>query len=890
MPARFHVSRAGCLLFAALAAAGARSAPAAAAAHGGPEVQATRATSPIAVDGRLDEPAWEVAAPVSGFLQRDPDEGRPATEPTELRVVYDEAAVYVGVRLRDSEPARIVRQLSRRDVAAEADSFSLFLDPHHDHLTGVEFQVSAAGVQRDAAIYDDNFADDTWDAVWDSAVATDGEGWTVEMRIPLSQLRFPRRAVHTWGLNARRLIQRKNEASWLALVPKNESGLASRMTHLSGIQGVAPARHLELLPYATARAEYLAPARPGDPFNDGSRALAGAGLDLKYGLATNATLLAAVNPDFGQVEVDPAVVNLTAFETFFEEKRPFFTEGSQVFGHFARSGASEYRSFFYPEPQLFYSRRIGRAPQGRGTGAFVETPAATTILGAAKLAGRTRGGWSFGVLEALTGREYAQLSDGFRRDRLEVEPLTNYFVGRARRELGRGAIGLIGTSVLRDLDDPALGALLPGQAWLGGVDGHLYLDRRRDWVVSGGLAGSRVSGTNAAMTRLQRAAQRYYQRPDAPHVQLDPRATSLSGWSGSASLNKNSGNLTAHAGVWGISPGFEPNDAGFATQTDRGGAHALVQLRKLTPDGFTRARQVWVSKWWTFNYGRESQGDGVQSEVNLQFRNYWRFNLSLGRSWATLDDKLTRGGPTAIRPGIRSLNASFVSDARRTLWATGYATHVERDFDNWNTAFGLTLNYKPFPALTVSASPVLSRVHAAAQYLATVADPSAAATFGARYVFGVLDQREVSMPMRVNLVLSPRLSLQLYAQALLSTGDYGAIREFAQPRTYEFLAYGREVGTLTRDPFGAYLIDPDAGGPASPFRLADPAFNLKSLRANLVARWEFRPGSTLYLVWTQRREDGTHPGDFSFRRDVSDLFGAPADDVLMVKLAWWIGR
>jgi hypothetical protein len=877
------------LLLAALATAGARAARAADTAHGASAVQARRAISPITVDGRLDEPAWEVAAPVSGFLQRDPDEGRSATEPTELRVLYDEAAVYVGVHLRDSEPARIVRQLSRRDAAAEADSFSLFLDPHHDHLTGVEFQVSAAGVQRDAAIYDDNFSDDTWDAVWDSAVASDGEGWTVEMRIPLSQLRFPRRAAHTWGLNARRLIQRKNEESWLALVPKNESGLASRMAHLSGLEGLAPSRHLELLPYATARAEYLAPA-PGDPFNDGARAFAGAGLDLKYGLATNATLLAAVNPDFGQVEVDPAVVNLTAFETFFEEKRPFFTEGSQVFGHFARSGASEYRSFFYPEPQLFYSRRIGRAPQGRGTGVFVQTPAATTILGAAKLAGRTRGGWTFGALEALTGREYAQLSDGLRRERAEVEPLTNYFVGRARRELGRGAIGLIGTSVLRELRDPALGALLPGQAWLGGVDGHLYLDRRRDWVVSGGLAASRVSGAAAAITRLQRAAQRYYQRPDAPHVELDPLATSLSGWSGSASVNKNSGNLTANAGIWGISPGFEPNDAGFATQTDRGGAHALVQLRKLTPDGFTRTRQVWVSKWWTFNFGRESQGDGVQAEASLQFRNYWRFNLSLGRSWATLDDKLTRGGPTTIRPGIRSYNASFVTDSRRTLWLSGYATHVERDFDNWNRSLGLTLNYKPFPALTLSASPVLNRVHAAAQYLSTVQDAAATATFGARYVFGVLDQREVSMPMRVNLVLSPRLSLQLYAQALLSTGDYGAIRELAAPRTYDFLAYGTDLGALARDPSGAYLIDPDAAGPAAPFRVPDPAFNLKSLRANLVARWEFRPGSTLYLVWTQRREDLADPGDFSFGRDVSALFAAPGDDVLMLKIAWWLGR
>ena len=860
--------------------------------HGQPAVHASRVGVAIAVDGRLDEEAWRAARPATGFLQRDPDEGQPATEATDLRVLYDEAALYVGARLRDAEPARIGRQLSRRDVVAEADSFSVFLDPHLDHLTGVAFQVSAAGVQRDSALYDDNFADDTWDAVWESAVALDDEGWTVEMRLPLSQLRFPEKPAHTWGINARRVVHRKNEESWLALVPKNESGLVSRMAHLEGLQGIAPGRHLELLPYASVRQEYVAPARSGDPFNDGSRTLGGLGLDLKYGLATNMALVAAINPDFGQVEVDPAVVNLSAYETFFEEKRPFFTEGSQVFTHFARSGASEYRSFFYPEPQIFYSRRVGRAPQGRGMGAFVDTPASTTILAAAKLTGRTRNGWTLGAVEAVTGREFARLAEGRLRDRVEVEPLTNYFVGRARREIGsRGALGFLGTAVNRGLRSPALEGALVSQAYVGGFDGHVFLDGKRDWVLFGGLAGSHLSGSRLSIDRLQRAAARYYQRPDAPHVAVDPFATSLAGWSGSAFLNKNSGNVTVNAGAWGISPGFENNDAGFATQTDRGGAHGLVQFRKLTPSGWTRSRQVWVAKWWTFNYGGESQGDGVQSEAGVQLRNYWRVNLSLGRSWNTLDDKLTRGGPTTIRPGIRSFNTSVVTDSRRTFWMSAYGTWVERDFDNWNRQFGASLNLKPWAALTLSALPVYSRVHAVAQYLATVPDPTAAATFGARYVFGTLDQKELSIPLRLNLVLSPRLSVQLYTQALLSAGDYPAIRELARPRTYDFPAYGTDVGLITRDAGGpGYEIDPDGRGPAAAFRIADPNFNVKSLRANLVARWEFRPGSTLYVVWTQRRLDQAHPGDFSFGRDTSDLFRAPSDDVLMVKVAWWLGK
>ncbi len=860
--------------------------------HGEPVVRAERAGAPISVDGRLDEDAWRRAPVAGGFLQRDPNQGEPATEATELRILFDDGALYVGARLRDREPARIVRQLSRRDVVAEADSFSIFLDPHHDHLTGVEFQVSAAGVQRDAVIYDDNFEDDSWDAVWESAVAVDAEGWTVEMRIPFSQLRFPVASRQAWGVNARRVVQRKNEASWLALVPKNESGLASRMAHLEGIEGVPPAKHVELLPYLSTRAEYVAPTRPGDPFNDGSRLFGGAGLDLKYGFATNMALVAAINPDFGQVEVDPAVVNLTAFETFFEEKRPFFTEGAQVFSHFARSGASEYLSFFYPEPQLFYSRRIGRAPQGSAAADFVDTPESTTILGAAKLTGRTRGGWTVGVLEAVTGRETARLSDELSFGREEVEPLTNYVVGRMRRELGRrGAIGFLGTAVNRDLRTPDLSVLLVRRALVAGFDGHVFLDSRRDWVVYGGMAGSTLAGSPAAILRLQKAAARYYQRPDAPHVHLDPTATSLSGWSGSLGLNKNSGNVTFSAGVWGINPGFEPNDAGFATQTDRGGGHGLVQFRKLTPDGLTRSRQVWFAKWWTWNFGGESQGDGVQSSASVELRNFWKATLGLAQSWATLDDKLTRGGPTTIRPGIRNLTYTVSTDSRRHFWASASGTLQNRDFGSRSRLYSIQLNFKPWSALTLQATPTLMQVHTAAQYLATVADPTATSTFGARYVFGALEQTEFSMPLRVNLVLSPRLSLQLYAQALLSAGDYPAIKELATPRTYDFPAYGTDVGTLTTDPSGsAYLIDPDGAGPAAPFRLPVPDFNIKSLRVNAVARWEFRPGSTVYLVWTKREENRAHPGDFSFGRDLRDLLRSPADDVFMVKVAWWLGR
>ena len=328
-------------------------------------VQAVRVATAPRIDGHLDDEAWQAVTPATEFTQRDPDEGQPATERTEMRVVYDDAALYVGVRLHDREAGRIVRRLSRRDDFPDADRFTVYFDPHHDHLTGAMFTVSAAGSQADAIVYNDTWEDNSWDAVWDAAVSTDTEGWTVEMRIPFSQLRFPRAERDAWGINAARFIQRRNESDWLQLVPKKENGLASRMAHLTGVQGLRPPRQFEVVPYTVGRAEFIEPDAPGDPFNDGSRLFAGLGADLKYGLSSNFTLNAAINPDFGQVEVDPAVVNLTAFETFYSEKRPFFIEGSQIFGNFGQSGSNSFWGFNSAVPTIFYSRRIGRAPQGR---------------------------------------------------------------------------------------------------------------------------------------------------------------------------------------------------------------------------------------------------------------------------------------------------------------------------------------------------------------------------------------------------------------------------------------------------------------------------------------------------------------------------------------------
>jgi hypothetical protein len=356
--------------------------------------------------------------------------------------------------------------------------------------------------------------------------------------------------------------------------------------------------------------------------------------------------------------------------------------------------------------------------------------------------------------------------------------------------------------------------------------------------------------------------------------------------------------VIVNARLWGNSPGFETNDLGFVTQTDRGGGHGLVLFRRLTPDRVFRVRQLSLAKWWTWNYAGECQGDGEQAMLNLQFLNYSQLNLTLSNSRKTLDDKLTRGGPTVIRPGIHQIAASAVSDTRRRLGGQLGGTWALRDYGSWSRTITAALDVRPSPGVTLSVGPRYFDTRNVAQYLRTVVDPTATATYGSRYVFGDLHQTEVSIESRVNVVLSPTVSVQAYVQPLVSVGDYAAVREFARPRTYDFLTYGRDVGTIVEGdgsprPDGVpvpFVIDPDGAGPAPPFLLAEPNFNFKSLRLNTILRWEWRPGSTVYLVWTENRANTEHPGDFAFGRDLADLFGSAPDDVVMVKLSWWIGR
>jgi hypothetical protein len=858
------------------------------------QVHAARVMTPIILDGRLDEALWSNVEPARQFTQRNPNEGQPETETTEVRFLYDEDALYVGARMLDREPGRIGRRLSRRDASVDglADTIVINLDPMHDRLTGSCFRVSAAGALYDAVLYNDSSEDDSWDGVWEAKVVVDDKGWTAEMRIPFSQLRFKTADHQEWGLNIVRTIQRSNEEDWWVPVPKQESGFVSRMGTLAGLEGIRARRHFALLPYATTRGEFTGTTDEGDPFNDGSRMFGGLGLDAKWGVTSNLTIDATVNPDFGQVEVDPAVVNLSVFETYYEEKRPFFIEGSQSLTNFGLSGVNGSMGFNRSRPTLFYSRRIGRAPQGNVSADFADSPAATTILGAAKLSGKTAAGWTIGVLDAVTSREWADLASGTDRSRSEVEPLTNYVVARLRRDVGqRAGFGFMTTAVNRDLRNDALGGRLQRGAYVYGIDGHAFLDAKRTWAITSGLAGSYVTGSEAAIARLQRASARYYQRPDANHIEYDPTRRSLSGWDFQLDLNRNSGNFRPNVSLWAVSPGFESNDIGYMTSADRRGGHIAFLWRKPTPDALTRDRHVYLAKFWAWNFAGDKTTDGVWSSGYATLLNYWSVQGTAFLSSGVLNDRLTRGGPMMWSPRSRSLSMEVDTDSRKSVTGSISGEYDTSVSGTWSGYTSVTASYKPTPSLSFEAGPSWTRTLSTSQYVTNQTDATATATYGSRYVFGSMNQTEVAMTLRANLIFSPRMSLQFYAQPLLSTGHYSDFKEAGRPRTYSFLRYGAGIGSIAYDNDARiYSVSPSSDGSAQSFSFGNPDFNYKSLRVNAVYRWEFTPGSTVYLVWTQAREDYARPGQFALGSDLSSMFSASGNNVVMAKVSYWFGR
>jgi len=849
-------------------------------------IQAARTETPIVIDGKLDEAIWKRPGS-NGFTQTDPNDGQPATEKTDVWIAYDDKAIYVAAYCFDSDPKKIIGRLGRRDDRMDSDWFMFAVDPYYDKRTGYQFCVNPAGSIMDLALSNDVNDDESWDGVWDWKATVNGDGWIVEMKIPFNQIRFPKQDEYVWGVNFRRVVQRKNETASFAWVSKTEQAYVSKFARLEGLRGFSAGTHIEFMPYTIGQAQFR-PEEQGNPFETGRKWLANAGFDLKIGLKSNLTLDASVNPDFGQVEVDPAVLNLSAYESFYEEKRPFFIEGASIFNGFGRGGIYINANINWPNPNFFYSRRIGRSPQGYVTqDGFVDFPDRSTILGAAKITGKL-GGWNVGFINSLTARENATIDSFGLRVKEEVEPSTYYGVFRAQKDLdkGRHGFGILATGVMRNLDNPTLAGILNKNAFSLAVDGWSFLDEKRNWVVGGWVGGTRIEGTPEDIFRLQKSSLHYFQRPDASHVKVDPLATALTGWGGHFTLGKQTPPvlLLFSAGV--LSPGFNPNDAGY-----QGGGSDIVHFELIPGYMWTKPGKVFqqaivaAGVFQNYDFGGNKVSEGVIAISEGMFRNFWGYNFSLFVAPATLNNRLTRGGPMAMGPGGWQTEFKLETDGRRPIVLEGGGTLSRSPGDGNGWSGRLAVRWKPSPNMSLSIGPQYAFETTETQWVGRFADALMTTTFGQRYVFSHLEQQVVSAEIRVNWSFTPKLSLQAYLQPFIGVGAYNRFKELARTREYAYNAYGDGPSTVVFAD-DSYTIDPDGDGPAAAFSFGNPDFNVKSLRGTVVLRWEYMPGSLFYLVWTQNRADYANAGRLQLRRDMGDLLTAPGDNIFMFKISY----
>jgi Domain of unknown function (DUF5916) len=831
------------------------------------------------LDGKLDDPAWDNAPWFSDFVQKDPVEGAEPQQRTEVAFLYDSQALYVGARLFGVTPWDVRAPVTRRDQTGNGEHLIVILDTYLDHRTGYAFLISSGGVRTDYYHPSDNegVRDSGFDPVWQAEVTRDSAGWYAEMRIPFSQLRFSHGGTQLWGLNINRWMPGRNQDVYWVVVPKSETGFISRFGTLAGIDGVQPSRRLELLPYVAGDARYTSGVDPGDPFRDGSAYQGRGGVDVKMGLGPNLTLDATVNPDFGQVEADPAEVNLSAFETFFAERRPFFTEGASLL----RGDG----------PGYFYSRRIGASPRLEATGDFVDSPHNSTILGAAKVTGRLPSGLSIGGLAAVTDAEEARVLDlaggGVRR--IGVAPLSGYLVARARQEFGASSstVGAMLTGVERDAaPGSALAAVYSRRAYSGGVDWTLRF-QGGTYELGGFLGMSYVAGDSARLIGLQTASQRYYQRPDQHYLRVDPRRRSLTGYTAAAYFARNGGKHWLYSAQMSVeSPGFELNDAGRLGGSDDIDLFGNLVYRETAPGKLFHRWSLFLNASANYNYGGEPQSARITLGVNQTWKGFQNSNFSAFYRPAYQSDILTRGGPLMGAPRGWGGNWRFSSGEARTVQYTTDGALEWDDFGGWSAVARAGLSARPTSRLQLSLTPAYQRGRNTRQYLTTFVG-SGTATYGSRYVFATIEQATLSAQFRLNYALSPDLTIEGYVEPFAASGVYRGLGELPASRSNHLRRYGTDGTTIARQADGSFLIA-DRGG-ADTLVVENPDFNVLSFRSNVVIRWEWRAGSTLFLVWQQDRGASNQRGTRAVPGDLWDALRARGEQFLALKVSYWIG-
>ncbi|MHA7055959.1 DUF5916 domain-containing protein [Aquimarina sp. M1] len=852
------------------------------------------------INGIIEESSWDLVEWSGDFIENQPDENTPPSEQTKFKILYDQKYLYIAYRCYDSEPDKIEKRLSRRDGFA-GDWVEINLDSYHDKRTGFSFTITAAGVKGDEFISNNgNNWDGSWNPIWYTATSIDDKGWTAEVKIPLSQLKFGKSKEQIWGLQLTRRFFRKEEKSVWQRVPQDAPGWVSEFGELHGLINIEPQKQLEIQPFGVVQYDTF-PEEGGNPFRDGDDFKLNGGLDAKIGITNDLTMDLTVNPDFGQVEADPAAIALDGFQIFFREQRPFFVENKNIF---------DYR-FANGQDNVFYSRRIGRSPQGSiGSSPinteFVDRPNNTTILGAAKFSGKTKDGWSIGILESVTEREIAKIedADGNRRETI-VEPLTNYFVGRVQKDFNdrNSYIGGIFTATNRNLGDilnvdydnpntdetsELVGLrennlnFLRKSAYTGGLDfRHNWKERK--YFIEGNLVTSHVEGSKEAIEATQNELTHLFQRVDASHVEVDPNRTSLTGTGGKLIGGKSGGgNWRYTAGVFWRSPELELNDVGFLRQADDIRQFVNVRYLFLKPTKFYRRANVSFEQSSAFDF--EGNYNRIQYEFNgyINYQNNWWTEIGAAHKPRIFTNTILRGGP---RWRFSEENFAFLffgSDSRKKFnFTMGYVNSGARQNNFSVQRYVLRLKYQPFNAFSMSINPEFERNPNKTQY---VTETNFAGT--PRYITARIDQQTLSASIRLNYNINPNLTIQYYGQPFISRGTYTDFNYVNNATAVDLnervTLYDEEQISFTDD---IYSVDENRDG-TEDYTIDNPDFAFVQFRSNLVLRWEYIPGSEIFVVWSQGVNGSGDPGDHLFRSLDNQIFGQQPDNTFLIKATY----
>lgn len=834
------------------------------------------------IDGILDDSCWDSVEWGDGFLENQPKDGAKASQETAFKILYDDNNLYIAYRCFDTAPDSIVKRMSRRDGFA-GDWVEINIDSYHDLRTGFSFTASVSGVKGDEFISNDgNNWDSNWNPIWYLKTQIDDQGWTAEVRIPLSQLRYGDKEEQIWGIQFTRRDFRDEARSIWQYVPNNSGYWVSGFGELHGIKGIKPQKQVEIQPYLVAQTETFE-KQEGNPFATGRDSKITAGLDGKIGVTSDLTLDFTVNPDFGQVEADPSVLVLDESQVFFQERRPFFIENRNVFDYQISSSAWGGN---FDSDNLFYSRRIGSVPHhfvgsNPENNYYATQPDNTTILGAAKFSGKTEKGLAIGILEAVTDKEWAKIDDNGEESKILVEPLTNYFVGRATQDFdgGNTVIGGVFTATNRQLKDTDLD-FLHQSAYSGGFD-LVHRWNNRSWAFKATGLLSQVNGSIEAITNTQQQFEHYFQRPDADHLSLDTTATSLFGHGGTVSVGKYGGNFRFEIGGTWRSPELELNDIGFQRNADEIASFFWLGYYIQKPFSIFRALRINMGGTSVWDFGGQELSQGFGINANANFKNLWNASFGVFQEITDISNRALFGGPALRKPTGNAVSGS-VSTNQNLPFSIGINT-----FQAWaekavrHQSYGMNLRIQPSNAFNISLSPNLSHHERIVQYarFAEFQD-------NPRYIAGSLDRHTLSLTARLDYNITPNLTLQYYGQPFISRGRYFDIKHLHDPInkviTNQFDIYNNDQISFEDD---TYSVDEDMDGEID-YTFSDPDFSFIQFRSNLVARWEYVPGSELFFVWSQGTTNFGNPSERLISSLTDNLFSRKINNIFLVKATY----